>query len=143
MPQLPSIRGHQGQFNIYQDGGQVQVVAIKTVDVNQDSGFITSNYVGDPLVENDQSIDGFSGTAEMEVKDNVVETFLDALITNNLNGIGVSAYTFVVTENYPNGTISSYAYFDVVWKLSRRQAGQQEKVTKKLDFKAAGRLKLA
>lgn len=143
MPQNPSLRGHQGKFNIYQDGGQVQVIAIKTVDVNQDSGFITSNYVGDPIVENDQSIDGFSGTAEMEVKDSVVEDFIDALITNNLNGIGVSDYTFVVTENYADGTSRAYAYTDVVWKLSRRQAGQQEKMTKKLDFKAAGRQKIA
>lgn len=142
MPQNASIRGHQGSIKIYQDGGEVKIIAIKTVDVNQDSGFITSNYVGDPIVENDQSIDGFSGTAEMEVKDSVAEQFIDALITNNLNGIGVSDYTFVITENYPDGTQVAYAYYDVVWKLSRRQAGQQEKVTKKLDFKAAGRTKV-
>ena len=81
MPQNASIRGHQGTFKVYQDGGEVKLLAVKTVDVNQDSGFITSNYVGDPQVENDQSIDGFSGTAEMEVKDSVVEDFIDGLIS--------------------------------------------------------------
>lgn len=142
MPQNASIRGHQGFFRLYQDGGEVKVLAIKTVDVNQDSTFITSMYVGDPIVENDQAIEGFSGSIDMEVKDSVIEKFIDALITNNTNGIGVSDYTFVVTEQYPDGTAASYAYFDVVWKLSRRQAGLSEKITKKLDFKAAGRLPL-
>jgi len=142
MPQNASIRGHQGFFKVYQDGGEVKLLAIKSVDVNQDSSFITSMYVGDPLVENDQAIEGFSGSIDMEVKDNVAEKFIDFLITNNNNGIGVSDYTFVVTENYPDGTSTSYAYFDCVFKMSRRQAGLSEKITKKLDFKAAGRLAL-
>jgi hypothetical protein len=143
MPQNPSLRGHQGRFAAYQDGAPVSTPAVKTVDVNQDSGFITSNYVGDPVVENDQSIDGWSGSAELEVKGATEEDFIDALITNNLNGIGISDYTFVITELYADGTTRAYAYTDVVWKLSRRQAGQQEKITKKLDFKAAGRQKIA
>lgn len=138
----PSIRGHQGQFRIFENGELKNIVNLTSVDVNQDSNFSRSFYVGQQVPEGDQSIEGFSGTAELEVKDDEVDKFIDALITNNLNGIGISDYTFIVTENYANGTSSSYAYFDCQFKMSRRQSGLNEKITKRLEFQASGRIRL-
>lgn len=138
----PSIRGHQGSFRMFENGELKNVAHLTSVEVNQDSTFSRSNYVGDPIPQGDQSIEGWSGTAEMEVKDDEVEQFIDALISNNLNGIGISDYTFVVTDNYSNGSSASYAYFDVQWKLSRRQSGQNEKITKRLEFQASGRVRV-
>lgn len=138
----PSIRGHQSSFKIFENGALVNVLHILSTDINQDSSFTRSFYVGNPVAEGDQVIEGWSGTIELEVKDAEVEAFIDALITNNLNGIGISDYTFIDTETYADGSTSSYAYFDVQWKLSKRSAGANEKVTKRLEFQAAGRVKL-
>ena len=136
---VASIRGHQGQFKIFENGALVNILHLTSVDVNQDSSFSRAMYVGSALPEGDQSIEGWSGTAELEVKDSEVDTFIDALINNNLNGIGVSDYTFITTESYGDGQVSSYVYYDVQWKMSRRQSGLTEKVTKRLEFQASGR----
>jgi len=134
-----SIRGHQGQFKVFQDGALSNIVNITSVDINQDSSFMRSYYVGSPEPEGDQAIEGWSGTVELEVKDATVDKFIDALVTNNLNGIGVSAYTFTSTELYADGTTQSYVYYDVQFKMSRKSSGLQEKITKRLEFQCSGR----
>lgn len=96
-------------------------------------------YVGQAVPEGDQAMEGWSGSIDLEVKDAEVDTFIDALTNNNLNGIGVSDYSFLTTENYGDGTTQSYVYFDVQWKMGRRQSGLNEKVTKRLEFQASGR----
>ena len=53
-----------------------------------------SNYVGNPIPEGDQTIMGWEGSIDCEVKDDEIDLFIDALVQNNLNGIGVSDYTF-------------------------------------------------
>ena len=138
----PSIRGHQGQFKIFENGELKKIVDLTSVDVNQDSTFMRTNYVGRPVPEGDQAMEGWSGSADAEVKDASIDEFIDALVTNNLNGIGISDYTFTTTELYVDGTAKSYVYFDVQWKMSRKQGGLNEKITKKLDFQASGRLPL-
>lgn len=137
-----SIRGHQGYFKALENGVEQVFNCITSVSVDQDSTFSRSMYVGQAIPEGDQTVEGWSGSAEMEVKDDKVEAFIDALITNNMNGIGVSEYSFIVTENYPDGTSSSYVYFDVQWKLGRKQSGLNEKITKTLTFQASGRLRI-
>lgn len=137
-----SIRGHMGQFRIFADGQLQNIFDCTNVQVNQDSSFSRAFYVGNAVGEGDQTMEGFSGSADFEVKDAAIEDFVDALITNNLNGIGVSDYTFIITETYPNGEQRAYVYFDVQWKYSRNQSGLNEKVTKKLDFQASGRTRL-
>lgn len=137
-----SIRGHQGQFKVFQDGQLQNIVNITKVDINQKSDFSQSMYVGNPIPEGDQTIMGWEGSIDLEVKDDEVDQFIDALVTNNLNGIGVSDYTFISTENYPDGRSSSYVYFDCQFKMSKSNGGMNEKITKKLDFQCSGRAKL-
>lgn len=137
-----SIRGHQGTLKIFKDGALQNIVNLTSVDISQDSSFSRSFYVGSQVPEGDQSMEGWSGSVEAEVKDASIDEFIDALVTDNLNGIGVGDYTFISTENYADGTTKSYVYFDVQWKMSKRQAGLNEKMTKKLDFQASGRLAL-
>lgn len=138
----PSIRGHKGQFKIFENGQLTNIVDITSVDVSQDSSFMRTNYVGRAIPEGDQSIEGWSGSVALEVKDASVDEFIDALITNNLNGIGVSDYTFLTVEEYGDGTRKSYVYSDVQWKMSKKQAGLTEKITKTLDFQASSRIAL-
>jgi hypothetical protein len=137
-----SIRGHQGQFKIFQDGALQDIVNITNVQVTQDSTFSRSEYVGQPLPEGDQSMQGWSGSIDCEVKDDAIDSFIDALVASNLAGIGVSDYTFISTENYADGRVSSYVYFDCQFKMSKTQGGLSAKMTKKLDFQCSGRLKL-
>ncbi len=131
-----SIRGHQAKFEVYENGKLVKIVALKSVDINQDSTFMKSYYVGNPVPEGDQAIEGWSGSMEAEVKDAAADEFIDALATNNLNGIGVSDYALIDTELYSDGTQKSYVYSDCQFKLSKKREGLQSKQTKKLDFQA-------
>jgi len=135
----PSIRGHQGCFKIFENGQQTGIVDITSLDISQDSSFIKTYYLGRPLPEGDQSIEGWSGSIDLEVKDASVDLFIDALVTNNLNGIGISDYTMLATEQYGDGTRQSYVYFDCQFKMSKSQSGLTEKMTKRLEFQAAGR----
>jgi len=135
----PSIRGHRGLIRIFENGSPSGIIDIVNVDVNQDSSFIRTFYVGRPTPEGDQSIEGWSGSVELEVKDASVDLFIDALVTDNLNGIGVSDYTFITTEFYGDGTEQSYVYFDCQFKMSKRQGGLNEKITKRLEMQASGR----
>lgn len=138
-----SIRGHKGQFQMLENGRVVETFEVTNVQINQDSNFQRTFYVGNPIPEGDQSIEGFSGSCDFEVKNAVIERFIDALINNNLNGIGVSDYSFVVTEEYPDGSVSAYAYNDVQWRYSRNQSGLNEKITKRMDFQASSRVLIA
>lgn len=137
-----SIRGHMGQFKIFVNGALADIVHLTRAEANQDSSFSRSMYVGQAVPEGDQAIEGWSGSVECEVKGPQIDEFIDALVNNNLNGVGVSDYTFLITENYGDGTSKSYVYFDVQWKMSRSQSGLNEKVTKRLEFQASGRVAL-
>ncbi len=137
-----SIRGHQGQFKIFENGSLTNIIDITSVEVNQDSDFIRTEYIGRPIPEGDQAIKGWSGSIDLEVKDSSVDDLIDALITNNLNGIGVSDYSFLSTEQYPNGITTSYVYGDIQWRMSKRQSGLGEKMTKRLEFQAGFRIRL-
>ncbi len=134
-----SIRGHQGLFKIFKNGALVNILHLTSVEVNQDSSFSRAYYVGAAQSESDQTIEGWSGTIEAEVKDSEIDTFIDDLVNNNLNGIGVADYSFMTTENYADGTSRSYVYYDCVFKMSRKQSGLSEKITKRMEFQAAGR----
>jgi hypothetical protein len=137
-----SIRGHQGQIKFFQDGGDAKIASITSVSIQQDSTFTRAMYVGAPVPEGDQSFEGWSGNIDCEVKDDAIDKLIDALVTNNLAGIGVSDYTLVTTELYADGQSSNYVYFDVQFKMSKNQGGLNTKMTKKLDFHCSGRLRL-
>lgn len=137
-----SIRGHQTRFEVYQDGAPQTFDTITNVSINQDSSFSRTFYVGRPIPEGDQTIEGWSGSFDMEVKDDKVERFLDALINNNLNGIGVSEYSFIDTEFYPDGTSATYVYFDCQFSISKTKSGLNEKVTKSVNMQASGRVRV-
>ncbi len=138
----PSIRGHQGQIEFFKNGQPTNILNITRFEVAQDSSFSRSFYVGNPIPEGDQTIDGWSGSADLEVKDDTAEQLIDALINSNLAGVGVDEVTMVLTENYPDGRLASYVYSDMQMKLSKTNPGQNEKVTKRLEFQASIRTKL-
>jgi hypothetical protein len=139
---MASIRGHMGQIRIFENGVLQKIFDITKFDLNQDSSFSRSFYVGNPVGEGDQTVEGWSGSIDLEVKDDSVDKFIDALINNQLNGVGVSDYQVILTESYPNGTSASYVYFDGQFKMSRSQGGSTEKVTKRLDCQFSGRERL-
>ena len=139
---MASIRGHQAYFKVMQDGLEVLIDTVTNFTVNMDSSMTRSFYVGSAVGEGDQSIEGWSGSFDMEIKDDVVEKFFDALITNNLNGIGVSDYSLIATEVYPDGSRSDYLYSDMQFSFSKTTAGLSDKVTKSVTFQASLRLKV-
>ncbi len=138
----PTIRGHKGAFKIFENGELKNIVDITSVEINQDSTFQRSFFVGRPVGEGDQTQEGWSGSIDLEVRNAIVEDFIDALVTNNLNGIGVSDYAFTSTEEYSDGTRRTYVYSDVQWKYSRSASGLTEKITKSLEFQASFRIRL-
>ena len=90
----PSARGHQAQFKLFKNGGDLKVVNVKSVDIQQEVTFIKSHYVGNKYPNGDQSIDGYSGTVELEVGSADIDEFIDGLVNDNLNGVGVADYSF-------------------------------------------------
>ena len=79
-----SIRGHQGQFRIYENGALVNILNLTSVNVSQESSFSKTYYVGQAIPEGDQAMEGWTGDIEAQVKDAEVDKFIDALVTNNL-----------------------------------------------------------
>lgn len=139
---MSSIRGHQGSIKVFKQGKDRGIINVTSFEANQDSTFIRSNYVGQALPVGDQTEEGWSGTIDTEVTGTEVDDLIDEVITENLNGIGREDITMILGENYPNGQIRNYVYFDVQLKMSKRNGPQTEKVTKRLDFQASGRLPL-
>lgn len=138
-----SIRGHQTALKLFRNGQQVELLTITSFDANMESSFNRAYYVGNPVGEGDQSVEGWSGTIEVEVKDATVDDMIDALITQNLNGVEVDEATIVDTEFYADGTSATYVYSDVQFKMSKRQSGLQEKVSKRLDWQASARARVS
>ena len=134
-----SIRGHQTQVKLFNNGSQVNLLTVTRFEANQDSSMSRSFYVGNPVGEGDQTIEGWSGSLECEVKDASVDQLIDAIVTQNLAGVGATEFTIVDTEFYTNGTKQSYVYSDVQMMMSKSQAGLNEKVTKRLQWQASVR----
>ena len=139
---MASIRGHLGTIKVFRQGKDATIINVTNFEANQDSTFIRSHYAGAQLPIGDQSIEGFSGSIDVEVTGPEVDDIVDAIVVQNLNGIGVEDITMVLTENYPDGRTRSYVYFDMQLRMSKRNPGQTEKVTKRLEFQASGRLPL-
>lgn len=137
-----SIRGHMGYIKIFKNGELSDIANLTNVQIQQDSTFSRSHYVGNPVPEGDQSMEGWSGSFDMEVKDAALDEFIDALVTENLAGIGVSDTNFIATEQYADGQNTPYLYYNCQFKMSKTQGGGNAKMTKKLDFQAAGRINL-
>ena len=137
----PTIRGHQAFFKLFRNGQQVIIDALTNVSINQEKTIEAYNYVGKAVPETDVMYMGWSGSFEIQVRDSTIEDFIDALITENLNGIGVSDCAFLCTENYPNGTTVTYVYTDCKFGIARQQGGSDSKITKTLDWRAGGRVK--
>lgn len=139
---MPSIRGHQGKIKLFKSGQPTGIINIVSADINQDSSFSRAFYVGNQLPEGDQTVEGWSGSMDLEVKDSSVDDMIDAIIGSNLDGVGADEMTVLVEENYPNGQKAAYVYYDCQFKMSKRIAGLNEKQTKRLDFQSSGRILL-
>lgn len=139
---MASIRGHQAALKVFKNGENAELYTITKFDVAQDSSFSRSFYVGNAVPEGDQTQDGWSGSFDLETKGPEVDDLIDALVTENLNGIGVEEVTIMATENYPDGRTQSYVYSDCQFKMSKSQPAQTEKVTKKIDFQSSLRIRL-
>lgn len=138
----PSIRGHQGRIKLFRNGQPAGIINVTRFEVNQDSSFSRSFYVGQQLPEGDQTVEGWSGSLDTEVKDDSIDALIDALVSSNLAGIGVDDVTMVLDELYPNGQLASYVYVDMQFKMGKSNPGQNEKITKRLEFQASFRTRL-
>lgn len=137
-----SIRGHQTTLKVFKNGTDAELLTITRFEVNQDSTFQRSHYVGNPVPEGDQTQEGWSGSFDLEVKGPEVDDLIDALVTANLNGIGVEECTIMDTENYADGRTRSYVYADCQFKMSKTQPASTEKVTKRIEYQSQLRIRL-
>lgn len=134
---VPSIRGHQGRLKAFRNGQEAGILNITRFERSQESSFLKSFYVGQPIHEGDQTVEGWAGSIDLEVKDPAADLLIDAIINSNLAGIGVDEITLIEDEFYGDGTIQSYVYSDIQLRISKTNPGQNEKMTKRLDFQAA------
>ena len=137
-----SIRGHQSALKVFKNGADQELYEITRFEVSQDSTFQRSFYVGNSIGEGDQTMEGWSGSFDLEVKGPEVDDLIDALVTANLNGIGVEECTIMSTENYADGRTRSYVYADCQFKMSKTQPNQSEKITKRIEYQSQMRIRL-
>ena len=138
----PTIRGHQTALKVIKDGKQVTIDTITDFSVDMDSTFMRSKFVGRAVPEGDQAIEGWSGSMNMEVRNSEVEEIIDALVTANLNGIGITEFILLDTENYADGSSVTYAYMDVQLGYGKQAKGLDAKVTKSVKFQSSFRQKI-
>lgn len=138
----PTIRGHQTALKVIKDGKQVTIDTITDFSVDMDSTFMRSKFVGRAIPEGDQAIEGWSGSMNMEVRNSEVEEIIDALVTANLNGIGITEFILLDTENYADGSSVTYAYMDVQLGYGKQAKGFDAKVTKSVKFQSSFRQKI-
>ena len=143
MPIPATIRGHQASFRIFKNGVEQVFDAITRVSVSEESSLERKAYVGRPTTESDKSHMGWSGSFEMEARNKLIEDFMDALITDTLNGIGVTDYSFTITEIYGDGSRAAHVYTNCLFKYGREQTGLDNKVTKSIEFIASQRVRVA
>ena len=139
----PTIRGHQTALKVIKDGKRVTIDTITDFSVDLDSTFMRSKFVGRAIPEGDQAIEGWSGSMNMEVRGAEFEEIIDALVTANLNGIGITEFIILDTENYADGTSVTYAYMDVQLGYGKQAKGLDAKVTKSMKFQASLREKVS
>jgi hypothetical protein len=139
---MAASRGHQGFLKIYRKGKDVKVARVVSAEANQDSDFLRNWYVGAAVAEGDQVQLGWSGTIECEVSDAELDNLIDAIITQNLSGVGIEDVVLVLGESYNDGQASTYAYSDMQLRMSKRIAGATEKITKRLDWASQIRTRL-
>ena len=138
----PTIRGHRAYVRFYLNGEERRIDTVTRFSVSEDSSFSRQYFVGSAIPQGDQSIDGWSGSFDAQVSNDVVDAMIDAILQPNQAGIAIPDITIVATEQYTDGTTSSYVYYDLQFRMSKDQGGLQEKVTKRLDFQASGRVRL-
>lgn len=138
-----AIKGHQAAIKVFRNGQQLALVPVTKFNVNQDSSFNRTFYVGNAVGEGDQSIEGWSGSIDAEVKNAAIDDLIDAIVTGNQNGLAVDEVTIVDVEFYADGSSSTYVYSDIQLKMGKSVGGLNEKMTKKLDFQASTRTKVA
>lgn len=139
---MPTIRGHQAQIKFFKDGNIVGIVDLTRFEANQDANFMRSKFIGNPIPQGDVAYQGFTGSADLEVRDSIAEELIDALIEQNLGGVGVSDHSISVQEFYDDGSTKSWVYFDVQYRLTASYPNLEEKVTKRLEWQASGRVPL-
>jgi hypothetical protein len=131
-----SIRGHQTAVKFFRNGQLVNLATLTRFEIQMDSSMSKSFYVGSPVPEGDQTIEGWSGSADLEVKGPELDDLMDAIINQNMAGVGVDEITIVDTEMYPDGRSRTYVYSGVRLSTSKSQGGLNEKVTKRLNIQA-------
>jgi len=134
----PSIKSHQYTLELFVDGEKRLIDTITNVSINQDSDFSRSQFVGNPIPEGDQTFNGWSGSLDMEVKNAIVSRMMEAITTQNYNGVGISDVSLLETENYSDGTNATFLHIDTQLKVSKSAQGNQ-KMTKRLDFQSSFR----
>lgn len=139
---MSTIRGHQCEVRLLRDGQLVNIINMTKFSSKMDSSFMRSKFVGQSVPKGDLAIDGWSGQASFEVEDDSIEQFIDALVTGNLAGVGVSEYAVIDTETYTDGSQASYLYSDVQWSYSKDVGSYDAKVTKSMDWQASFRQRI-
>lgn len=137
----PSIKSHQYSLEFFRGGKKVIINTITNVSINQDSDFSRSTYVGNPVPEGDQTFNGHSGSFDLEVKGPELDDLMEAVTTQNYNGVGIDDVALLETENYSDGRVSTWLHQDVQLKMSKSAQGNT-KMTKRIDFQSAFKKKI-
>lgn len=135
-----SIRGDKSHVRIIRNGQPELIYSITGMDVTENSQTIQSYYAGQTQSETDVLMMGFSGSIQVEVKNDGIDVLIDAVRAARNSGSAVPQVTITVYEEYPDGALDGstgkgFLYTDVQLTLGgSRLGGATEKLTKSLNF---------
>ena len=135
----PTIRGNSAQIRTIRNGEVINVGPITNFQSSMDSEFFRTFGVGDSVGKSDQAINGWTGRFDLELDNPGLSDFINDMVTENLNGVGLSDYVIVQTFFYSDGQSRSFAFTDCVFRYSENVPTNQGKITASVDFQASRR----
>jgi len=140
---MPSIFGKDTMATVAKNGQVVAILNLVSFEVTPASELRKQNYLGEQRPREERVENGWTGNLVYEVENGEADGLEDEATRLNDNLEDSSSFSIQISEKFPNGQSTRYAYSPATIKVSTSSPGRTEKVTKTLEFSAADRKKVA
>ena len=142
MSNLP-IKGKDVFLALQGDGQQIDMIPVVSFEETGETEFVQHNWLGDSVTHRSIEHKGFSGSFELENRNQEHEALVQKFIDNYHAGVRHPACTITCVVFYEDGSKGGYVYTDVVLKNTNTNPGKGETVTIRMEWEAEKRLSIA
>lgn len=141
MANLP-IKGKDVFLALAGDGQQVDMIPLTSFEESGETEFVQHNWLGDSVTKRSIEHKGFSGSFELENRNQEHEGLIQKFIDNYHAGVRHPSVSITVVCFYDDGTKGGYVYTDVVIKNTNTVSGKGETVTIRSEWEAEQRVQI-